>query len=123
MPYSYSIDEEHYEGNFLSRDEAAATGFADNPDYDTLWTGQKVKIEAIDLVNADYLLEDVSERAWDEFGEYTENWLDDKWKEGHQNQIAELEKTIADWIDKHAPINFFTVDNIRQFQRGQEPIN
>tara|TARA_R110000737_G_scaffold280436_2_gene287025 strand:- start:409 stop:798 length:390 start_codon:yes stop_codon:yes gene_type:complete len=55
----------------------------------------------------------IQECAYDEGGEWADQYLDDLDKD----KIDELSRVIADWIEKNAEEpNFYTVENIKDFE-------
>lgn len=95
----YSLDEEHYEGDFATREEAIAEGQAAYPG-ETIYVGKGVAPEA-------------PEEFWD-----AEDWLDnvqdqdeylidcaDGWDTSTKEQRAELEALVRPilgaWLDRH----------------------
>jgi hypothetical protein len=115
--YSYSTDDEIYHGEFDSPDAAAAEAFYDDPELEAVSVGENRKHTAHFYVSADRILEDVTERAYDECGEASEDWLD-----GVMHNVdlkAELERLVGDWLQAQEPPNFWRVANTRQITRAE----
>ena len=115
--YSYSIEDELYNGEFDSPDTAAAEAFYDYPELEAVSIGENRKHTAHRYVSADRILEDVTERAYDECGEASEDWLD-----GVMHNVdlkAELERLVGDWLQAQEPPNFWRVANTRQITRAE----
>lgn len=115
--YSYSTDDELYRGEFDSPDAAAAEAFYDDPELEAVSIGENRKHTAHFYVSADRILEDVTERAYDECGEASEDWLD-----GVMHNVdlkAELERLVGDWLQAQEPPNFWRVANTRQITRTE----
>ena len=115
--YSYSTDDEFYRGEFDSPDAAAAEAFYDDPELEAVSIGENRKHTAHFYVSADRILEDVTERAYDECGEASEGWLD-----GVMHNVdlkGELERLVGDWLQAQEPPNFWRVANTRQITRAE----
>lgn len=115
--YSYSTDDEIYHGEFDSPDAAAAEAFYDDPELEAVSIGENRKHTAHHYVSADRILEDVTERAYDECGEASEDWL-----AGVMHNVdlkAELERLVGDWLQAQEPPNFWRVANTRQITRAE----
>jgi len=113
--YSYSLDEEHFDGDFDSYAVAAEAAFYDNPDVDSVSVGINTPFTAHDFVNGRDLLEVIGENAFEECGEPAFNWL--KQIQDNTLKLAEFEKLISDWLDLNAPVAFLTVDEIQKITR------
>lgn len=111
MTYSYSTDEEHFTGDYESAEEAAQAAFYDDPDIESIYVGEARKMTAHDFVSGHSILELINEAACDDGPESADDWLYDGLAKD-KGKCAELEKIIGDWIELHAPVKFFTVDNI-----------
>lgn len=116
MKYSYSLDEEHYTGQYDSVEDAKENGFNDNPDNDSLWIGENLLMTAHNFVNAMNLLESIVENACDECGECAEDWMDDLIK--NKEKRSELKALIGNWIEANDPVRFWTVDNVVRINRN-----
>ena len=115
--YSYSTDDEFYRGEFDSPDAAAAEAFYDDPELEAVSIGENRKHPAHFWVSADRILEDVTERAYDECREASEDWLD---RVVHNIDLkAELERLVGDWLQAQEPPNFWRVANTRQITRAE----
>lgn len=96
--YSYSSDNEVFQGSYASREEARDAGFASlgTPWADeVIWTGEKLNPpHAKSMVpRAADFLEQLGEQACDEYGEVAEDWPnlaadEEAWLEGRLNEIA-----------------------------------
>lgn len=80
--YSWSKDEEHYQGNLDTVEDAVAEGVAegDLAPGDIITIGENIPHTAADLVRscitADRVIEMLSEYAYDNVGEFAEDWPD-----------------------------------------------
>ena len=77
---------------------------------DTIYEGVQVSPEVIRFVSADSVIEDIQCQAYDECGEYAEDFLSNISKEAK----AELEKMIAAWVEKHDKPTFWLVENVKE---------
>lgn len=117
MSYCYSYDGEFYQGEFDSPLAAAAEVFVDEPDRDSIDVGEHLHAPTTEYVSADSIIDDITTRAYDEVGEVADGWLYELSKNAAAK--AELEKLVADFIDKHERPTFWKVDNCRQVTRAE----
>ena len=82
---------------------------------DSLSVGESVAYTAHDFVNADNIVENISELAYD-YAPDDFNWLNDFPKD----KIKELGKLIGDFIQKECPPRFFTVNNVKEYVVTEE---
>lgn len=115
--YCYSYDGELYTGNFDSPLAAAAEVFVGDPDRKTVHVGEVVHAPTTDYVSADWVIEDIGNRAYEECGEVAEDWLHGLAR--NEEAKADLEKLIANFIDKHEPPTFWKVENVRHVTRAE----
>ena len=94
---------------------SAVTDALDNyADAETIYVGQVKTLNVRRMIRADYLLEDIGERVYDDVGEAAEHW-----PELSEDQQAEFEGIIADYILSKAPADFYSVENVRVYTREQ----
>jgi len=94
---------------------SAVTDALDNyADAETIYVGQVKALDVRRMIRADYLLEIIGERAYDDVGEAAEHW-----PELSKDQQAELEGIIADYILSKSPADFNSVENVRVYTREQ----
>ena len=118
MPtYSNSRDEEIYHGDYAGPEDAAAAAFYDDPDLETVWVGENKKQTAHAFVDGESILESATERAYDEAGECSEDWLAGLLRD--KAKCAELGKVVGDWIEANEPPQFWTVLNARKIMRAE----
>jgi hypothetical protein len=113
--YAYSTDEENFTGEFNSPEEAAADCFHNFSDVDTVFVGIKHTLTAHDFIDPVYLLEKISDEAYNECGSAALEWLD-KIQESKAKR-EELKKLIGDWLEANAPVTFFKVDDVIEYAR------
>ena len=94
---------------------SAVTDALDNyADAETIYVGQVKTLNVRRMIRADYLLENIGERAYDDVGEAAEHW-----PELSKDQQAEFEGIIADYILSKSPADFYSVENVRVYTREQ----
>lgn len=76
---------------------------------DLVYRGVKRKPSTAEFVCVANVIDCISDAAFDEYG--VEDYCASTSPEARQ----ELKDVIAAWVDKHAPINFFAVDDIEEF--------
>lgn len=120
--WCYSFNKENYEGYFETREQAieeAIYYYKDNEeDQDFIWIGQTKNISL--GVNVDRIIEDLGEEAYDEAGEYAEDYLSDVTL-NHQSILEDrLNKVLIAWTKefKYEP-NFWTVTNTEKIEVSQ----
>ncbi len=117
--YSYSTDEELFDGEFASPEAAAEAAFYDNPEIERVLVGENHPVTAHRYVSADRILEDVTERALDESGDAAEDWLRDLMR--NYAKQAELQTLVGDWLQSQEPPSFGRITNVRQITRREMP--
>jgi hypothetical protein len=113
--FSYSTNEETYQGDYASPEAAAEAGFQDNPDYDSLWIGINKKFTAHDFISVSDILDGIAENAGDECGEAAEDWLVKIEKDPVKRD--ELCTLLGDWLEANDPVTFCSVDEVIKFER------
>jgi hypothetical protein len=113
--FSYSTNEEIFQGDYASPEAAAEAGFIDNPDDDTLWVGVNKKFTAHDFISVSDILEGIAENAGDECGEVAEDWLVKIEKDSVKREA--LRKLLGDWLEAADPVTFCSVDEVIKFER------
>ena len=77
----------------------------------TLFEGEAVTAMHQMFVNVDRLIEEIQERAMDDYDDYVDRYLTDI------EDASELETLIVDWLNKNAAApTFYTVQNVREIQ-------
>ena len=114
--YSYSTNQEHFVGHFESAESAAITAFNDIPDIDSVEVGVNNILTAHAFVKAREILQVISDNACDKGPEQAADWLHNDLMK-NKEKCAELEKLIGDWIEEQEPVNFFSVDEIVNYDR------
>ena len=75
MTYSYSIDEENFQGDYETAEQAAVDGFDIFPDVDTVWVGLNIRHTAPDYVDTQDILERIAENAYEHQIDGDTHWL------------------------------------------------
>jgi hypothetical protein len=117
MSYCYSYDGEFYQGDFDSQLAAAAEIFQEDPERESVHVGESVHAPTTDYISAEWILEDITNRAYEEVGEVAEGWLGGLMR--NADAKAELEKLVSDFIEKHERPTFWKVENCRQVTRDE----
>lgn len=87
---------------------------------DRVYRGTRVDVSYEELVDVDSVIEGISEFAYNDIaGDAAEDYLRGVSKEAR----AELEGLIVDWLRKHAPIDFYHVENLEQYVITQADID
>jgi hypothetical protein len=115
VTYSYSFDEENFSGDFETPEDAAISGFGEYPEVNTLFVGIKHNYTVQDFIDIGYLLEKISDEAYNQCGGAALEWLEEI-KES-KPKCEELNKLIGNWLDKNAPITFFKIDDVMEYAR------
>lgn len=111
----WSYDEEFF--NFSDLGELIDT-------YDDLEVGQVVYVgdrmpqDPAEWYSADDLIEAIGERAYDTCGECAEGWPDVT-----PEAKEEFETFLAAWIEKHCPVRFYSVRNVRVYTLTEEDLS
>jgi hypothetical protein len=112
--YSYSTDEEHWFGEFLSREVALAHGRDETGG--SVWTGRLSAIPTSHVTpSASCLIETMQERAYDIAGAVSDDWLDDVTPEQEAELDRRLEELIEQWLRAH--------NNFPRFWEVQDVVN
>ncbi|HLO65302.1 MAG TPA: hypothetical protein VK165_20255 [Azonexus sp.] len=77
---------------------------------DVVHVGEASYPETHQLIDADDVLCQMSDRAWDIAGEFAEDYPNVS-KEAE----AELDQLLKAWVEKHCPPEFFQVNNAKKY--------
>lgn len=115
MKYSYSTNEENYEGEFDTPEEAAQACFAENPDHHVCWVGEAVRPQPENFIDGDLLIEHIMEQD-----EFSGDWAE-AWPEATKEQKADLDERLKnmflEWMDAHdLRPSFWNIENPKQFE-------
>jgi len=81
----------------------------------TVWKGEKIPIKTAGYVDAGDVIEMLGERAYDDVGEFAEDWPDVP-DEARQ----ELDSLLSEWISKHCIATFYRVRNVVEYKLTPE---
>lgn len=111
----YSRDEEHYFElgdliDMLENDGELLRGTV-------IYEGDQVQRTASHFLNsiADTIQEHLADQAYDEAGEFAEDWPDIP-----LDKRLELNELIGKWLDANVPVHFWTVRNVHQIELTDE---
>lgn len=120
--WCYSRDQERFEGDCVSREDALAEAtaeFGDEVDPGetfTVWTARSVPFEIPDhTIRAWHVMERLGEIACEDIGE-----LADDWPSAEHDDAADLElesslgAVIRAWVAKYDPPNFWKVTEVKE---------
>jgi hypothetical protein len=115
--WCYSFNEENFEGDFRTKAEAIAEAeyyvYEADDDRDFIYVGQTK--EVIVSINTNWLLDQLGEQAYEQAGEYAEDYLYDVSRE-HESILEErLNDVLYAWMEEfnYKP-NFWTVENVQK---------
>lgn len=118
ITYSYSTDEEHYNGDFSTREEAAQVGLAENEEIDLIFVGENVPPNPQDKIDAEEMFQHIRDCHEENFSlECADNWRPED--SPHLNELESmLGAALLEWMKKYDQVpRFFTVENITQHER------
>ena len=104
MAYAYSTDEEVYRGPADSVEDALALAIeeCDPEPGQTIWVGRIVEPNMKYLLpGAEHIVEGMCDRAYDEYGEHSESWMDRLTKAQIDDLDDMLHFAITDWMKRH----------------------
>ncbi|SET40173.1 hypothetical protein SAMN05216326_12510 [Nitrosomonas marina] len=91
------------------------------PDGDTqeIYQGTKHPFTNSRFMDAESIIEDARDKAWDLAGEFSEGYLENIPKE----KVDELDKLLADWFDTNVgQPDFYSVKNIKKITIHKEDV-
>ena len=74
------------------------------------WKGHSNRPSPSSVFRIQWLIEEMQENAWDNYGEFAEDFLNDLPNE----KVEELEKLIVDWFDSNVNVSFWQVHNTEE---------
>lgn len=120
--WCYSFNEENFEGDFETKEQAIAEAIwyykDDNLDQDFIYVGQTKEISL--GVNVDRIIEDIGDNAYDQAGEYAEDYLTNVTVQHGRILEERLNDVLVAWMKefKYEP-NFWTVANVEKIEVGK----
>jgi len=114
IEYAYSFDEERFYGDIQSAiDDAENTGDFKTGDTITIYKGRSCRAQHSEFIWVDNFIEDMQLRAYDNYGEFGEDYLIGLEKQ----KVKELESLIVNWFKKNVPEpTFYSVANVEETQ-------
>lgn len=112
--FSFSFDNERFQGEYATREEALAEGVASVPSGEPIWTGANEEpVNAASLVpSVDRFLENLCETASDEFGEVAEDWP--HLSSSQKDELAVELARIAAFLQRVSPPTFYRITDIEE---------
>lgn len=114
----YSTDEEVYQYETLGEAMDAIDGDFGLEDGQIIYEGDAVRRTPSHYFRMDHLLDNMSERANDEGGEWADGFPS-LTKEKHD----ELDALIKGWLDANLTVGFYTVENVKRIEITQAMID
>lgn len=111
----WSRDEEYF--NFSDLGELLDT-YDDLEVGQVVYVGERVPQDPSAWFDADDLIEELSCRAYDACGECAEDWPDVT-----PEAKEEFNALVAAWIEKHCPVSFYSVTNVRSHTLTEEDLS
>ena len=97
--YCYSFDDERYQGEFDSEQDAINEARVNYPDKEYVYIGTCVKPELRWRSNEEQVIESIRDNLFDEVGEWAENF-----EVSTQNELdlaLMIDETVKAWIEKN----------------------
>jgi hypothetical protein len=120
ITYSFSKDEERFEGTFDSAERAAAEAFEEDPDCDHVWVGRNVTPPR--RIDEEDVIENVAESTTEESGDWSEGYLFRLPKDVREDLRVRLQNAWDEWEKIHnlAP-TWWNVEDIQLILRPATP--
>ena len=118
--YAYSTNEEDFHRDIEDIYGSVLCDFDNEEDLRnyTYYRGEIWQPQPSTFFRLDWLYEQIEGQAYDEFGEYAENYLDSLTPEKN----LEFEKLISNWLDENLKPTCFTVRNVVPMKFTEEEI-
>jgi hypothetical protein len=110
----WSKDEENFNCDSLSeliRDYDLISG-------NEVWFGAAYSPSPIRFIDADSIIEYAQERAYDDFGDYAEDFLNGVTDEEKKN----LNDFLREWLERNADVTFYSVTDQEKYKITNEDI-
>lgn len=115
--YGDSDEAERYYGHTLTREDAIAEGRAHYGKTVGFWVIQGHSHSPSEFTpDADWLLEEIGQRASDTVGEAAEEWPDGVTPE----QKKELQELLDNWVNKNLECRFWTAEGQAEYIEPEE---
>ncbi|MET3508270.1 hypothetical protein [Halalkalibacter oceani] len=113
--WCYSFNEENFEGDFDTRDDAIGEGlyYYEEDNQSELYVGQAQEVSL--GVNIDFIVEQLGEDAYEQCGEVAEDYLCNVKSEHREILEDKMNDVLQKWMDefKYNP-TFYTVGNVEK---------
>jgi hypothetical protein len=115
--WCYSYNEENFEGDFDTKEQAIEEAMYYYKDYeldqDYIWVGQTKPVSV--GVNTDSILEQLGEEAYEQAGEYADDYLSNVTLNHMKILEQRLNDVLGSWMKEfnYEP-NFWAVENIQK---------
>lgn len=76
---------------------------------DVVYFGEKRPYDGLKTIDADFVAEQIQERASDDIGEYAESW------EYSEAALDELDTFLTAWMKKHNPTGFYLISEDKEY--------
>lgn len=106
----WSVDQENFNYDSLGDALAILDGMDELAVGRIVWFGEAEKPNPVKYFDADDLLEEVGNRAYDDGGEHAEDYPDVS-----DEAKAELGQFLSDWLTKHCQPSFWRVNNPKEY--------
>jgi hypothetical protein len=111
-----------HDGEYFAYDSLGELldNYGDDISYgSSVYVGDKVDAykDSLHLVDADDVVEMISERTWDNFGECAEDYPN-----VGKEALEELNNMLKGWIEKHCKPSFYWIKNVREYVVTEEDI-
>jgi hypothetical protein len=114
--YGDSDQAERYFGHLATREDAISEGRAHYGVHTGFWVVRGKEHSPSEFTpDADWILDDMSERAGDTVGEVAEDWPDVT-----PEQKKDLQKLLDDWVNKNLECRFWTTDGDPEYIEPEE---
>lgn len=88
-------------------------------DTHEIYQGTRVSLTNSMFINAESIIEDAQNQAWNFVGEFSEGYLGDLPKD----KVKELDKLLSDWFDANVgQPDFYSVKNIKKITIHKEDV-
>lgn len=115
MSWCYSTDDERFQGDFRTAEDAAGEAFEENEEFESVLVGEtRDPLEWMTPENiGERCFEDMCDRLGDEVGDASEFFTLTR------DQQRELGATILKWVADHGGFRCFGVRNISTIRRDE----
>jgi len=110
MEYCFSADGEYFEQDLQSvLDTLVYSNDEDTLSKMTIAVGKWVSVDHSEFINADHIIEDMQERAYNEYGEAAEYYLEHL-KKSHAEALQSL---LDEWYKTLPAVGFYKIKDVK----------